>query len=520
MQEESPKYSSRRLVRTLLIVVAVLLVYAFAVQATDINMEKPLDPARQENVIRALRSLADPDIVSVDQDTGRWGLSDAAQVTIRRIIETIFMALLASTAGTILAVPVSFLAARNLMEPVTAPLAAIMAAIVALPIGGWITLQITSFISGLAAAASEYSLALAVGLLLGMAVVFGLLWRIGASTAVEEGATNKEKITLVVRLIIMLFLSLFCIALVGMLGLAGGAWLEERLNLFWFVGNFIYVASDFIRVFLPPILALLGGLIAASYGSRYGQEAVLSLETGPARILTAITTALGSGIIIFAAIAFLNWLYEFNNPFSGISFLNWLNYFDNPNIWIVIPAAFGGVVLGLASLLLKPKQPFAIGMLIYTISRTILNVLRAIEPLIMAIVFVVWVSLGPFAGIMALTLHSIAALGKLFSEQIEGIDEGPVEAITATGANRLQMITYAVVPQVIPPFTAFALYRWDINVRMSTIIGFVGGGGIGFVLSQNIRQLRYRQASVMMLAIAFVVILLDYASSSIRRRII
>ena len=82
------------------------------------------------------------------------------------------------------------------------------------------------------------------------------------------------------------------------------------------------------------------------------------------------------------------------------------------------------------------------------------------------------------------------------------------------------MITYAVVPQVIPPFTAFALYRWDINVRMSTIIGFVGGGGIGFILSQNIQQLRYRQASVMMLAIAIVVILLDYASSSIRRRII
>jgi phosphonate transport system permease protein len=168
----------------------------------------------------------------------------------------------------------------------------------------------------------------------------------------------------------------------------------------------------------------------------------------------------------------------------------------------------------------KPKQPFGIGSVIYTISRSILNVLRSIEPLIMAIVFVVWVSLGPFAGIMALTLHSIAALGKLFSEQIEGIDEGPVEAVTATGANRLQMIAYAVVPQVIPPFTAFALYRWDINVRMSTIIGFVGGGGIGFVLSQNIQQLRYRQAAVMMLAIAIVVILLDYASSSIRRRII
>jgi phosphonate transport system permease protein len=146
--------------------------------------------------------------------------------------------------------------------------------------------------------------------------------------------------------------------------------------------------------------------------------------------------------------------------------------------------------------------------------------LRSIEPLIMGIVFVVWVSLGPFAGIMALTLHSIAALGKLFSEQVEGISEGPVEALTATGANRLQTIVFAVIPQIVPPYIAFTLYRWDINVRMSTIIGFVGGGGIGFVLSQNIQQLRYRQASVMMLAIAIVVSLLDYVSSSVRKRII
>jgi phosphonate transport system permease protein len=138
----------------------------------------------------------------------------------------------------------------------------------------------------------------------------------------------------------------------------------------------------------------------------------------------------------------------------------------------------------------------------------------------LGIVFVVWVGLGPFAGVMALMLHSIAALGKLFSEQVEGIAEGPVEAITATGANRLQTIAYAVIPQVVPPFVAFSFYRWDINVRLSTIIGFVGGGGIGFVLSQNIQQLRYQQASVMMIAIAIVVSALDYVSSHIRRRII
>ena len=176
--------------------------------------------------------------------------------------------------------------------------------------------------------------------------------------------------------------------------------------------------------------------------------------------------------------------------------------------------------MGILGLLIAPKRPFAIGLAIYSISRSILNALRAIEPLILGIVFVVWVGLGPFAGVMALALHSIAALGKLFSEQIEGISDGPIEAIIATGANRVQMIVFAVIPQIIPPFLAFTFYRWDINVRMSTIIGFIGGGGIGFVLAQNIRQLRYSQASVMMLAIAVIVATLDYASSKIRSRII
>jgi phosphonate transport system permease protein len=149
----------------------------------------------------------------------------------------------------------------------------------------------------------------------------------------------------------------------------------------------------------------------------------------------------------------------------------------------------------------------------------VLNTLRSIEPLIMGIVFVIWVGIGPFPGVLALTLHSIAALGKLYSEQVESIDPGPIEAITATGATRLQTIMYGVVPQIVPPYLAFTLYRWDINVRMSTIIGFVGGGGIGLVLQQWINQLQYRPAGVAMLAIAVVVSILDYVSAQARERI-
>ena len=95
-----------------------------------------------------------------------------------------------------------------------------------------------------------------------------------------------------------------------------------------------------------------------------------------------------------------------------------------------------------------------------------------------------------------------------------------IEAVTATGATRLQNVIYAVVPQIVPPYIAFTLYRWDINVRMSTIIGFAGGGGIGFVLQQNMNLLQYRDASAQMLSIAVVVATLDFVSARVRERIV
>jgi len=161
-----------------------------------------------------------------------------------------------------------------------------------------------------------------------------------------------------------------------------------------------------------------------------------------------------------------------------------------------------------------------ITLVIYVIVRTVLNVVRSIEALIIAIVFVIIVGLGPFAGVMALVVHSVAALAKLYSEVIEGIDPGPIEAIRATGANWLQMVRFGVIPQIVPPFTAFTIYRWDINVRMSTIVGFVGGGGIGFYLVQWIQINEMRAVGAAFIAIALVVITLDYGSAKIRERLI
>ncbi|MDF1513444.1 MAG: phosphonate ABC transporter, permease protein PhnE [Anaerolineae bacterium] len=157
-------------------------------------------------------------------------------------------------------------------------------------------------------------------------------------------------------------------------------------------------------------------------------------------------------------------------------------------------------------------------LLIYNITRFFLNIVRSIEPIIWAIVATLWVGLGPFAGVIALMFHSIAALGKLYSEAIESIDAGPIEAVHATGANWIQTIVYAVIPQVIPPFVSFTIYRWDINVRMSTIIGAVGGGGIGFLLIQWIRLTDYRSAGIAVWFIAITVAILDLVSSKIRER--
>ncbi len=170
----------------------------------------------------------------------------------------------------------------------------------------------------------------------------------------------------------------------------------------------------------------------------------------------------------------------------------------------------------LASRNLMSASRLSIG--IYYLTRTILNIVRAIEPLIWALIAVVWVGLGPFAGILALTIHSIASLAKLYSEAIENIDHGQIEAIQATGATRLQTIVYAVIPQMIPPFVSFTIYRWDINVRMSTVIGMVGGGGIGFLLVQYIRLLDYRAAGIAVWFIAVTVAVLDYVSAEIRAK--
>jgi phosphonate transport system permease protein len=160
------------------------------------------------------------------------------------------------------------------------------------------------------------------------------------------------------------------------------------------------------------------------------------------------------------------------------------------------------------------------GTAIYYVMRTFLNVVRAVDPVIWGLIVLVWVGLGTFAGTIALTIHSVAALGKLYSEEIEHIDPGPVEAVTATGANLLQVLRFAVVPQIVPPFLAYTLLRWDTNMRAATIVGFTAGGGIGYFVIETIRLGAYQQYAAALWPVAIVIILVDYVSAYWRARIL
>lgn len=182
---------------------------------------------------------------------------------------------------------------------------------------------------------------------------------------------------------------------------------------------------------------------------------------------------------------------------------------------VAIPVAF---LLGfLAARNLMNGSSFS--MAIYSLTRFFLNMSRSIEPLVWAIIFSVWVGIGPFAGMLALCLHSVASLSKLYSEQIENISDGPIEAIQATGAHPIQVIWFGVVPQIVLPYLSFTIYRWDINVRMATVIGLVGGGGIGTMLMQYQGLAKWNEVGLLVLIIAIIVWAMDWSSSKIREAI-
>ncbi len=285
-------------------------------------------------------------------------------------------------------------------------------------------------------------------------------------------------------------------------------------------------------ILLPPLaLGLILGRVRGSLGHRVTVEpgqnggALWKWETGLAILISFVV---GWVIVEVKPLAFLTQAGNAQNIIKGIF---------NPNLNQLMPmlAALMETIF-LALLATVFAIPFAfllsffaaknlmygspLGKAAYILIRTVSTVFRSIEAIVWAIIFCVWVGIGPFAGMLALWIHSIAALVKLYSEQIENIDPGPVEAIKATGASTLQIWRYAVSPQILAPYLAFTIYRWDINVRMATIVGFVGGGGIGLALNQQQQMLAWRNVGLIMWLIAIVVWVMDIFSGYIREKLV
>ena len=179
-------------------------------------------------------------------------------------------------------------------------------------------------------------------------------------------------------------------------------------------------------------------------------------------------------------------------------------------------AVAAGLALPLGFLSARNVAPAAI----FYPARTVLNLFRSVDTLVYALIFVAAVGLGPFPGVLAVIAYTTTSLAKLYSEAIEGIEPGPVDAITATGATRLQVLRFGVLPQVLPLFLSYILYRLETNIRAATVLGFVGAGGIGFYLQTYLRMIDYPAASTVLLVTVAMVMVVDALSSRLRDRLV
>ena len=211
---------------------------------------------------------------------------------------------------------------------------------------------------------------------------------------------------------------------------------------------------------------------------------------------------------------------EYASGFLSPNFRD-LDYYIEEIILTVQIAIWGTVLAVIASV------PFGIlssnnmvPWYIYQPVRRLMDAFRAINELVFAVLFVVAVGLGPFAGVMALFVHTTGVLAKLYSEAVEAIDPRPVEGIRATGASKVQEVVFGVIPQVLPLWLSFSLYRFESNVRSATVLGLVGAGGIGQVLFESIRGFYYAETAAILIVVVITVTIVDLISQQLRKLVI
>jgi phosphonate transport system permease protein len=205
-------------------------------------------------------------------------------------------------------------------------------------------------------------------------------------------------------------------------------------------------------------------------------------------------------------------------------------WWDNTFPQTVIGATLETVQMALAGTFLALVVAFPVGFLaarnttphrfVYYGVRMFLNLVRTIPDLALGLLFVAAVGLGAFAGTLALAVHTATVLGKLLSESVENIDEGVVEAIRATGAGYAQILSFAVLPQILPDLISFTLYRLETNIRAASVLGLIGAGGIGYLMNTSFRTFQYQEAAAIVLVLIALVMLVDYLSSRLRARVV
>jgi phosphonate transport system permease protein len=219
---------------------------------------------------------------------------------------------------------------------------------------------------------------------------------------------------------------------------------------------------------------------------------------------------------------FTDWrnMAEFGRAFLHPNFHDWWQYVNDMIVTIQI-ALWGtalAVVFGIPFSILCASN-VAPQWIVQPVRR-LMDSFRAINEIVFALLFVVAVGLGPFAGVMALFVHNTGIFAKLFSEAVEAIDPRPVEGIRTTGAVRVQEVVFGIIPQVMPLWSSFTLYRLETNVRSATTLGIVGAGGIGQTLYESIRAFHYAETAAQVIVVVVTVILLDLVSARIRKTLV
>jgi phosphonate transport system permease protein len=292
---------------------------------------------------------------------------------------------------------------------------------------------------------------------------------------------------------------------------------------------------------MAQTIDILPGERVRSLTASYRSELAAKRRTTLIGVVVLVILCLGAGVVAEVDLAkFFSNLYRFTDYIGRIFYLDngrsvltdvygneasWFWGLDRwlSRLWDTVLIAYLGTLFGAIGaffLCFAAAANLATGKPQMFVARRFLEFFRTVPEIVFALIFVVAFGLGPVPGVLAIMIHTMGALGKLFAEIVENIDMKQVEGAMASGATRWQAIRYAVVPQVLSNFASYALLRFEINVRGASVMGFVGAGGIGQDLIEAIRKFYYSDVSAILLLIIATVMIIDLVTERIRHRLL